>query len=85
MGGFRGGGGRGGRAPLVKNDAPLVSQNDVKQHHQFLRSPLSGFSGSAPAWLIERTIERTTEQINAHNRVQNNAAAGYQGPVKIEL
>ena len=24
------------------------SQNDVKQHHQFLRPPLSGFSGSAP-------------------------------------
>ena len=24
------------------------SQNDVKQHHQFLRLPLSGFSGSGP-------------------------------------
>ena len=26
------------------------SQNDVKQHHQFLRPPLSGFSGSAPEY-----------------------------------
>ena len=25
------------------------SQNDVKQHHQFLRPPFSGFSGSATA------------------------------------
>ena len=60
MGGFRGG--RGGRAPppslfscifekfltLSLTFGHKCSQNDVKQHHQFLRPPLSGFSGSVP-------------------------------------
>ena len=58
MGGFRGG--QGGCGPhffscIFKKflTSSLMfghkcSQNDVKQHHQFLRPPLSGFSGSAP-------------------------------------
>ena len=62
MGGFRGGGGggEGAAAPLFSRIfekfltlsltfGHKCSQNDVNQHHQFLRPPLSGFSGSAPA------------------------------------
>ena len=33
-------------------------------------------------WLVKRTKKRTTEQCF---QPKNNAAAGYQGPVKIEL
>ena len=54
-----GGGGRGARPPLFScifekfltlslTFGHKCSQNDVKQHHQFLLPPLSGFSGSAP-------------------------------------
>ena len=58
MGGFSGGGGaRGPRPPLFScifekfltlslTFGHKCSQNDVKQHHQFLRPPLSGFSAS---------------------------------------
>ena len=55
-----GGGVRGPRRPLFScifekfltlslTFGHKCSQNDVKQHHQFLRPPLSGCSGSAPA------------------------------------
>ena len=66
MVGFRGGGGGGGgargpRPPLFScifekfltlslTFGHKSSQNDVKQHRQFLRPPLSGFSGSAPGY-----------------------------------
>ena len=54
------GGGQGGHGPpffscifekfltLSLTFGHKCSQNDVKQHHQFVRPPLSGFSGSAP-------------------------------------
>ena len=60
MGAFRGGGGGEGAAAslfscifekfltLSLTFGHKCSQNDVKQHHQFLRPPLSEFSGSAP-------------------------------------
>ena len=66
MGGFSegGGGGQGGRPPffpcifekfltLSLTFGHKFSQNDVKQHHQFLRPPLSGFSGSAPDYNLK--------------------------------
>ena len=37
------------------------------------------------SWLVERTKERTTEQCSQILKKQNNAAAGYPGPEKIEL
>ena len=36
-----------------------------------------------PAWLVARTKKRTMEQCS--QRLKNNAAAGYQVPVKIKL
>ena len=64
MGGFRGGGGQGGRGPpffpvYFKSSSfgHKCSQNDVKQHHQFLRSPLSGFSGSAPGYYWKERLK----------------------------
>ena len=35
-------------------------------------------------WLVERTKERTTEKRSQPKKCSCNAAAGYQGPVKIE-
>ena len=54
-----GGGGRGAAVPhfscifekfltLSLTFGHKCSQNDAKQHHQFLRPPISGFFGSAP-------------------------------------
>ena len=98
MGRFKGGGGKGTAAPLFSCNfekfltlsltfGHKCSQNDVKQHHQFLRPPLSGFSGSALGHPVRKfvtkyvrrapvpsTSEKFPHQHNVQSKQENKKA-----------